>query len=147
MPYDAQLKGGRKKMENKTNMLLKVTGILMIIGGIAGIIVSIIAMLGVGALALLIGGAVGLLMFAVILSLVGSIIELIAGIVGSKNAANPAKAGTCVIFGIVTLALSVLGIIINLAGGGSFSVANLGLGVVIPVLYLIGALQNKNKAA
>ena len=133
-------------MENKTNMLLKVTGILMIIGGIAGIIVSIVAFLGVGLLAAA-GVVVGLWIIAVILSLVGSIIELIAGIVGSKNAANPAKAGTCVIFGIVTLALSVLGIILNLASGSGFSVANLGLGVVIPVLYLIGALQNKNKAA
>ena len=134
-------------MQNQTNALLKVTGILMIIGGIAGIVVSIIAMLGVGALALLVGGAVGLLMFAVILSLVGSVIQLIAGIVGNKNAAKPEKAGVCIIFGIVTLALSLLGNILTMAGGGSFNALSLGLGVVIPILYLVGAFQNKSKAA
>ena len=134
-------------MENKSNPILKITGILMIIGGAVGIIVSIIAALGVGALALLVGGAVAVLMVAVILALVGSVIELVAGIVGVKNAARPEKAGVCIVFGILTLVLSLLGNILTVAGGGTFSGINLGLGVVIPILYLIGAFQNKSKAA
>ena len=134
-------------MENKSNVLLKVTGILMIIGGIISIILSIIAVLGVGLLAALIGSGTGLLMLAAILALVGSIVQLIAGIVGAKNAAKPEKAGTCITFGILTIALSLLGNIITAALGGGFSLPSLGLGVVIPVLYLVGAFQNKSKAA
>ena len=133
-------------MENKSNGLLKVAGILMIIGGIAGIIVGIIALIGVGVLAAL-GANSGLLSFAVILVIVGAIVQLIAGIVGSKNAAKPEKAQTCVVFGIIVIALSVLGTILGLVAGGSFNVLTLVTGLAVPILYLIGAFQNKAKAA
>ena len=133
-------------MENQSNVLLKVTGILMIIGGIIAIIVSIIAILGASALALLVGGAVGILVLAALLSLVSAVVELVAGIVGAKNAAKPEKAQTCIIFGILVIVLSVLGNVITKAAGGDFSIVNLGLGVIIPILYLIGAYQNKSKA-
>jgi hypothetical protein len=136
-------------VEKKSNGFLKVTGILMIIGGGIGIIIGVIAVLGVGLLAAALGAeaSLGLLTFAAILALLGAIVSLTAGILGVANAAKPEKATVCIVFGILTAVLSVLGNVLTAAGGGSFSVVNLILGLVLPVLYLIGAFQNKKKAA
>lgn len=132
----------------QSNKFLKVTGILMIISGGISIIVSIIAVLGVGVLAAALGGdgSLTLLMLAAVLALISAVISLVAGILGVKNAAKPEKAMVCIVFGILTAVLSVLGNVLTVAGGGSFSIPNLLLGLVIPVLYLIGAFQNKQRA-
>jgi hypothetical protein len=132
----------------QSNKFLKVTGILMIISGGISIIVSIVAVLGVGVLAAALGGdgSLTLLMLAAVLALVSAGISLVAGILGVKNAAKPEKAMVCIVFGILTAALSVLGNVLTVAGGGNFSIPNLLLGLVIPVLYLIGAFQNKQRA-
>lgn len=136
-------------MERKSNGFLKVTGILMIIGGVFSGIMGIIAVVGVGVLAAAAGGEVnvGLLVFAAILTLVGALVSFIAGIIGVANAAKPEKAMVCIVFGILTVAFSVLGTILTTAAGGKFSVFGLLLGLVLPVLYLIGAFQNKKLAA
>ena len=132
-------------MENTSNKFLKVTGILMIIGGILGVLVGLIAVLGLGALIAALGGTINaaLLTVATILTLGGSAIQLIAGILGVSNAAKPEKANICIIFGILTAALSVLGNILTVASGGNFNFISMLLGLVIPVLYLVGAFQNK----
>ena len=132
----------------QSNKFLKVTGILMIISGGISIIVSIIAVLGVGVLAAALGGdgSLTLLMLAAVLALISAVISLVAGILGVKNAAKPEKAMVCIVFGILTAVLSVLGNVLTVAGGGSFSIPGLLLGLVIPVLYLIGAFQNKQRA-
>ena len=132
----------------KSNGFLKVTGILMIISGGISIIFSIIALLGVGVLATALGGdaSLGLLMLASVLALVSSVISLVAGILGVKNAAKPEKAQICIVFGFITAILAVLGNVLNIAGGNSFDVLGLVTGLVVPVLYLIGAFQNKGKA-
>lgn len=135
-------------MEKKSNGFLKVTGILMIISGGISIILSIMGLLGVSMLAAVLGSEanMGLLVFASVLALISSVISLVAGILGVKNAAKPEKATVCIVFGILTAVFSVLGNVLTVAGGGSFSVPNLLLGLVIPVLYLIGAFQNKKRA-
>ncbi|MGD9559998.1 MAG: hypothetical protein AB7V55_05265 [Oscillospiraceae bacterium] len=135
-------------MERKSNGFLKVTGILMIISGAISIIFSIIALLGVGVLAAALGGdaSLTLLILASVLALVSSVISLVAGVLGVKNAARPEKATVCIVFGILTAVFSVLGNVLTVAGGGSFSIPSLILGLVIPVLYLIGAFQNKKLA-
>jgi len=135
-------------MEPKSNKLLKVAGILMIIGGAIGIILGIVAVIGIGALALLLGEHIntGLLMLSAVLVLVGAIFQLIAGILGVKNAAKPEKAQTCIVFGVIIILLSVLGNILNVVGGNDFNAASMGIGLVIPVIYIIGAIQNKKLA-
>ncbi|MDD3611898.1 MAG: hypothetical protein PHU38_05965 [Eubacteriales bacterium] len=132
-------------MERKSNGFLKVTGILMIIGGGLSIILGIIAMLGVALIVSALGTEemLGLLIFATILSLLGAIVSLVAGILGVANAAKPEKANICIVFGILAAMLSVLGNVLTATSGGTFSVFNLILGLVLPVLYLIGAFQNK----
>ncbi|NLC65808.1 MAG: hypothetical protein GX752_02550 [Clostridium sp.] len=133
-------------MEKESNKFLKVTGILMIIGGAFGIIVGIIAVLGVGVLALALGAEanMGLLMAGSVLVLISAVVSLIAGIIGVKNAAVPEKAKTCIIFGIMTAVFAVLGSTLSVIGGQKFNVASLIIGLGLPALYLIGAFQNKN---
>lgn len=130
-------------MEKKSNKFLKVTGILMIIGGGLGIILGIIAV-GVVGVAMAIGEASGLTMFGSILVLVSAVVSLIAGIIGVKNASKPEKAQTCIVFGILTAVFAVLGSALSMAGGSSFNFTSFLIGLVLPVLYLIGAYQNKS---
>lgn len=124
---------------------LKVTGILMIIGGGLEIILSIIAILGIAALVYISDGEIssGLLYASGILMLVSSVAELVAGIIGVKNCKKPEKATSCIVWGIVVALLCIAGIVLNVVGGGEFSVVSLVTGLALPVLYIIGAFRNK----
>ena len=128
---------------------LKVTGILMIIGGGISIIMGIIAALGVAALAYISDGTVSsaLLYASVVLMLISAVAELVAGIIGVVNCKKPDKAGSCIVWGIIVAVLSVAGTILNSVGGGSFSAFSLILGLILPVLYIIGAVFNKKEHA
>ena len=121
---------------------LKVTGILMIIFGALALVLAIIAIAGISLLAAM-GASSGLLTVSCILALVGAVAELVAGIIGVKNWTKLEKAGTCITWGIIVIVLCVISNILTVVGGGDFSVLNLVTGLVIPVLYLIGGLQNK----
>ena len=127
-------------MEKKKNMLLMVAGILMIIGGGLSTVLGLLAVLGAG----LLGS--GALVFAAILYLISGVISLVAGIMGAKNAAKPEKAMQCIIFGGLVIALSLLRTILNMAGGAAFDVFGLILGLALPAVYMIGALQSKKLA-
>ncbi len=132
-------------MERKKNTILLVTGILLIIGGAIGLVSSIIAVLGARVAAVIFADqkGVGLLVFAAVLLLISAIVSLITGILGVVNADKPAKANVLIIFGILTALFSVLGNILTVAGGGTFSVLSLITGLAVPVLFLVGAFQNK----
>ena len=132
----------------KSNGFLKVTGILMIIGGVFTIVFSILAVVGVGALAATLGteADLGLLMVSSIIGLISGVVSLIAGITGAKNANKPEKATACIAFGCLTVLLSILGSILNVVGGNQFSVLGLITGLIVPALYLVGAFQNKKRA-
>lgn len=141
--------------QNQGSKMLKVTGILMIIGGalalVIALVIALIDVIGIAAAASLAAGALGggiiaLAVIASILSLLGGGIELAAGILGVKNWNQPAKAQSCIVFGAIIIALSVLSNILNLASGSEFNLFTLLLGLVLPVLYLIGAVQLKNMA-
>ena len=125
--------------------LLKVTGILMIIGGAISVVMSIIAVAGIAAIAYLSDGAVsmGMLYASAALMAAGSVAELIAGILGVANSKKPEKAKTCVVWGAIVAALSAAGIVLNAIGGGSFSAVSAVTGLVLPVLYIIGAARNR----
>ena len=133
--------------KTKGTAFLKVTGILMIIGGAISVIMGIIAALGVAALVYISDGTVSseLLYTSVILMIVSAVAELVAGIIGVANCKKPDKAGSCIVLGIIVAVLSVAGTILNSVGGGSFSAFSLVLGLVLPVLYIIGAVFNKKE--
>ena len=122
--------------------LLKVSGILMIIGGSISLIIAIIAMIGIAVLAAM-GGSAALLWLSGIMLLVGAVVEFVGGIIGVKNWNKLEKADTCIAWGIIVIALCIISNVLTVVGGGNFSFVNLITGLVIPVLYLIGGIQNK----
>ena len=130
----------------KGRKFLKVTGILMIISAAFGIIGGIIALIGAGALAAVLETSAGGLMLASALILVSAIFQLIAGIMGVKNCDKPEKAQTCLVMGIIVAILSVAGNVISNVLGSDFNAFNYATGLVIPVLYIIGAAKNKETA-
>ena len=94
------------------------------------------------------GVAAGILTAAVIIASVGFVLELVAGIIGVKNNNRPEKANTCLVWGIIVAALTVLSSILSIFGGSSDAgsvVLGLITGLVIPVLYIIGAAFNKKE--
>ncbi len=135
--------------KSRGSTFLKVTGILMIIGGAVALIVEIVAASSLSfviALAAAVDVTIsgGLLMIAIILSLVGAIIQLIAGIIGVANSGKPEKAGVCIIWGFIVIAVFVVSTILTLIGyPESFSFFNLILGLVLPVLFVTGGFLNK----
>lgn len=131
--------------KTKGSGFLKVTGILMIIGGGISIILSIIAVLGVAALVYISDGEASsaMLYASVALMVVSAVAQLVAGIIGVVNCKKPEKAGVCMAWGIIVAVLCIAGTILNSAGGGSFSILSLVLGLVLPILYIIGTVFNK----
>ena len=130
----------------KGRKFLKVTGILMIIGGAFGIIGGIVAMIGAGALAAVLETSAGGLMLASTLILASAVFQLIAGIMGVKNCDKPEKAQSCIVIGVIVAILSVAGNVISNVLGSDFNIINYATGLIIPVLYIIGAVKNKEAA-
>ena len=127
----------------KGRKFLKVTGILMIIGGAFGIIGGIVAMIGAGALAAVLETSAGGLMLASALILASAVFQLIAGIMGVKNCDKPEKAQSCLVMGVIVAILSVSGNIISNVLGSNFNILSYATGLMIPILYIIGAVKNK----
>ena len=127
----------------KGQKFLKVTSILMIIGGV---IAGIIAILGIGALAALVetGEGTGLLYASSIIVTLASVIQFIAGIKGIGACNAPQKAAACIKWGIIIAVLSIISMIIGLVAGGEFSFTSLILNLLVPGLYIYGAIQMKN---
>lgn len=137
-------------MKGKT--ILKVTGILMIIGGAISIIIGLVAIAGVSVLAaaretLGIDFNTGIYTFSAILVLVSAAIELTAGILGVKNCDKPDKATSCIVFGLIIIGLSLLGNILSVVAGGEFGVISFLISLVLPILFIIGAALNKQTNA
>ena len=130
----------------KGRKFLKVTGILMIIGGAFGIIGGIVAIIGAGALAAVLETSAGGLMLASALILASAVFQLIAGIMGVKNCDKPEKAQSCLVMGVIVAILSVAGNVISNILGSSFNILSYATGLIIPVLYIIGAVKNKELA-
>ena len=106
----------------KGRKFLKVTGILMIIGGAFGIIGGIVAMIGAGALAAVLETSAGGLMLASALILASAVFQLIAGIMGVKNCDKPEKAQSCIVIGVIVAILSVAGNVISNVLGSDFNI-------------------------
>lgn len=136
-----------EREKTKGSGFLKVTGILMIIGGGISIIMSIVAVLGIAALVYISDGEASsaMLYASVALMVVSAVAQLVAGIIGVVNCKKPEKAGVCIAWGVIVAALCIAGTILNSVGGGTFSILSLVLGLVLPILYIIGAVFNKKE--
>ena len=140
----------------KSNKFLKVTGILMIIGGSFGLIASVFlflfgVLLTMGALlhpAPGVNQAVEIIGAGIGIAIAGAIIQFIAGIAGVKNAKKPEKANLCIVLGSLTALFYIASQIFTYVGGASKTYLDyvvVVIGLVVPALYLVGAVQNKMK--
>ena len=118
----------------KENMGLKVTAIIMLVGGIISAVLTLASIAGV-ALLNAIGIKSALIYIGIIVSVAGSVLMIVAGANGIKAAKDPAKAPACVKLGIVIIALKVFAILVNVIGGAGFDFTSLALGLILPCLY------------
>lgn len=128
----------------KGHQFLKVTGILMIIAAAFSIVVGALIG-GLGALAAGLGAASGLTFSywaALFLTLIGGICQLIAGIKGIKHSKRSEKAGKLIAWGVVVAVFCILSIVLNLINGGEFNVVSILTGIIVPALYIYGAVLN-----
>ena len=126
------------------NTFLKVTSILMIIGGVCSLLLSIVTVVSVAedkALAKSLGADTTLIDLAIILMFVISILQLLAGIIGVATAGKGKKAMPCIILGIVLIILAAVSFII-LMQIEAVRVTDY-LSFVLPALYLISAFVQK----
>lgn len=133
----------------KGHKFLKVTGILMIIASVFSIFAGVIVG-GIGVLAAGMGVGSGLTFgyyAALLLTLVGGICQLIAGIVGVKHSKSTENAKKCVAWGVVVIAFAVLSNVFSVANGGAFNVTNVLTGLLVPGLYIYGAILNSKVEA
>lgn len=135
-------------MENKTAKgagMLKVVGILMIVFGGIALVLSILAAVAVAAVAFLSEGLLttNLLYASTALMVASAVAELVTGILGVANCKKPEKAGVCIAWGAIVAVLCVAGTVLNLVANGEFKIFSLAVGLVLPVLFIIGGVKNK----
>ena len=129
----------------KGQTFLKVTSILMVIGGALGALSSLLGIAGVALLAAAADShAAALLLYvALALAIFACVVEFIAGLKGLRTCKTGENADKCVVWGIIVAAIIVVSTVINLLNGGEFSITNILLNLVVPVLYIYGAAQVK----
>ncbi len=134
----------------KGSTMLKVVSIIMIVFAAIGLIAEVMAILGMEAIAemneMLGGGHVNmpLLWISLIISFVNVVLSLFAGISGVSNCNNPEKASGLMKLGILIIILQLLGAGVGVAAGGDFRPIYILIGLVLPVLYVVGCVQLKS---
>lgn len=125
----------------KGKMMLKVVGILYIIFAAISIITGLVAIFGGGIAATASAGLGALIILGGLVMIIGSILGLVAGILGVKYCDKPEKAQTCFVLGIILIVFAALDLISAVSGSSSIWSAFIGL--VLPILYTVGAYENK----
>ncbi len=132
-------------MEGKGKGLLKTTSVFMMISGILGILLYglLTLILSAGTILEHPDGGVLITLTAVFYT-VAAIISLVAGILGFKKAADKKAGGTCMVLGLVNLALCFVSAVMSVIGEGASIIHALysAVGLVIPSLYVVGAYFN-----
>ena len=136
-------------MQPKGKTMLKVVGILYIVFAAISIIGGLLLMLGGGIFAaggvaageMLGAGMGGIVLIGGIILILSSILGLVTGILGVKYCARPEKAQTCFVLGIILIVFAAFNLLSAISGDSSVFSALVGL--VLPVLYTLGAYWNK----
>lgn len=131
----------------KGSTLLKVVSIIMIIGGAISFFLSLLAG-ALGSLFEAAGVSIGVVWLTIILALLSAVAEVVAGIIGVSNWNRIDKASLCMTWGIIVIAICVVSNIASIVLlSESIKVYSIVSGLLLPVLYVIGANQNKQLSA
>lgn len=135
----------------KSAKFLKVCSILMIVFGVLSLIGSVLAVAGASAVAVLTSGTEGkeigtILLIVTILILIAAVIQFIAGVAGVSASNNPSRAGRCLVWGGLVIAVNLLGIALGRAAGNEIKISNVVMNLIIPVTYLVSAYQLKKNS-
>lgn len=131
---------------------LKVTGILYIIFGTLGLLLSLALLAGGGLLLAAGAGTVGIALGAVAgilgaITVLTAVFYLILGILGVRNCDKPEKCGVNFVLGIIVLVLVVIGLVVNVATTDPSGALSSVVGLVLSILYVMGAKENKDAHA
>lgn len=128
------------------------TGILYIIFGALGLLLSLALLAGGGLLLAAGAGTVGIALGAVAgilgaITVLTAVFYLILGILGVRNCDKPEKCGVNFVLGILVLVLVVIGLVVNVATTGPSGALSSVVGLVLSILYVMGAKENKDAHA
>ncbi len=76
-----------------------------------------------------------------------AVFYLILGILGVRNCDKPEKCGVNFVLGIIVLVLVVIGLVVNVATTGPSGALSSVVGLVLSILYVMGAKENKDAHA
>ena len=128
-------------MEHKSSTtFLKVMSILMIIGGCFEVVAALFSLGTIGILAIADVNS-GILYFSSALIIAAAVVYLVAGIVGMKACKVQKNIKKCLVWGIISIILLLLGNVVNGVWGSGFQVQNLLIGLILPGLYIFSAIR------
>ena len=79
-----------------------------------------------------------------VLGAVSGVFYLVIGILGIRNCGRPENCGANFVLGVIVLVLVVIGLVVNVAVSGPTGAAYSVVGLVLSILYLQGAKQNRD---
>lgn len=131
---------------------LKVTAIIMIVMCTFNIILGGLALIGSGATMALatqdaevaaMSGVIGIVSIMSILMILNGIAELVVGIIGIANCKKSEKAHIHLLCGIIVILFSMIQAGFEVCTYGMFNIFNFTLSMIIPILYVSGAVMNR----
>lgn len=84
----------------------------------------------------------GVVLFGLVIMFVSALVWLVPGIIGIKNCNRQDKAQICFILGVVMIVYELANAVYATVAG-SFNVISVILRLILPILYIWGAMRNK----
>jgi len=128
--------------------LLKISGILLIILGSLQLLLGLLSIAGIfmpgviEAAAEQAGTTAEMVIIGAVVLVILGAIYLVAGILGVKNCDKPEKVQVCFVVGVIMILIVIVSAGMD-AMAGNLKWYNILIGLVFPVLYLLGAIKNK----
>lgn len=139
----------KRKEQLCRSELLRLSARVMVIFGILSSVIFLLLLMAVLGFLYLTGGVFNATMsvVGVGLLLLAGISEFIAGILGGRSCKTGHRLISCLVWGGLTLALTVAGTVVNFQTAPKQLLLTLVLELVLPILYLIGAVQVMRRPA
>lgn len=131
----------------KGRRFLKVTSVLMLVFGIIALVLGLVGTVTVALYSAFMEQSVGAFYVSAALLLVACVIEIVAGIKGNTASRVPQAASGCVPWGIAVLVLTVLSLVLGVVADRGIDWWSVVLNLLVPALYVYGAVTLARSAA